>query len=255
MTQTAIITGITGQTGSYLADVLLEKGYKVYGLKRRASTINTERIDHLYIDPHKETNLELVYGDLADYSSIVSIVADVKPDMFFNMAAQSHVRVSFDIPEYTMDVTGNGVMRCLEAIRKYSPNTRFLQASSSVSGDTKVLIKHNNKIKLVEISTLTQNLEKTEYSDLECMTVDNDFNCKWSKVAYVFKHKSNNIFKIKGSGGLDITITGNHSVIVLDENLNLIEKKVEDLNLNDTFLSFNQEDIIKNKKYPNFDLT
>lgn len=131
MTQTAIITGITGQTGSYLADVLLEKGYKVYGLKRRASTINTERIDHLYVDPHKETNLELVYGDLADYSSIVSIVADVKPDMFFNMAAQSHVRVSFDIPEYTMDVTGNGVMRCLEAIRKYSPNTRFLQASSS----------------------------------------------------------------------------------------------------------------------------
>jgi len=125
--QNAIITGITGQTGSYLAKILLDKNYKVYGVVRRSSNFNTQRIDDVY-DHH---NLELVYGDLADYSSITSIVNDVKPDLFFNMAAMSHVRVSFDIPEYTMDVTGTGVIRCLEAIRRNSPNTRFLQASSS----------------------------------------------------------------------------------------------------------------------------
>lgn len=131
MQNTAIISGITGQTGSYLAEILLNKGYKVYGLKRRSSSFNTERIDHFYTDLHQNNQLELVYGDLSDYSSIVSLVADTKPNLFFNMAAQSHVRVSFDIPEYTMDITANGVVRCLETIRKYSPHTRFLQASSS----------------------------------------------------------------------------------------------------------------------------
>jgi GDPmannose 4,6-dehydratase len=126
MTQTACITGITGQTGSYLADLLLGKGYTVYGLKRRSSGFNTERIDHI-----KSEKLILQYGDLSDYSSLSSWVSDIKPDLFFNMGAQSHVRVSFDIPEYTMDVTGNGVMRVLEAIRKNSPKTQFLTASSS----------------------------------------------------------------------------------------------------------------------------
>lgn len=132
MNGTACITGITGQTGSYLCDLLLSKGYKVYGLKRRSSSLNTERIDHVYTDPHIESHmLEMVYGDLADYSSLASWIGDIKPDLFFNMAAQSHVRVSFDIPEYTMDVTGTGVMRVLEAIRKNSPKTKFLTASSS----------------------------------------------------------------------------------------------------------------------------
>jgi GDPmannose 4,6-dehydratase len=124
--KTACITGITGQTGSYLADLLLDKGYIVHGLKRRSSVFNTERIDHI-----REGNLLLQYGDLTDYSSLVSWVSDIKPDLFFNMAAQSHVRISFDVPEYTMDVTGVGVMRVLEAIRKNSPKTRFLTASSS----------------------------------------------------------------------------------------------------------------------------
>ncbi len=132
MTGTACITGITGQTGSYLCDLLLSKGYKVYGLKRRSSSLNTERIDHVYTDPHIESHmLEMVYGDLADYSSLASWIGDIKPDLFFNMGAHSHVRVSFDIPEYTMDVTGTGVMRVLEAIRKNSPKTKFLTASSS----------------------------------------------------------------------------------------------------------------------------
>jgi len=129
---TACITGITGQTGSYLCDLLLSKGYKVYGLKRRSSSLNTERIDHLYTDPHIDASkLEMVYGDLSDYSSLANWIGDIKPDLFFNMGAQSHVRVSFDIPEYTMDVTGTGVLRVLEAIRKNSPKTAFLTASSS----------------------------------------------------------------------------------------------------------------------------
>ena len=131
MTNTACITGITGQTGSYLCDLLLSKGYKVYGFKRRSSSLNTERIDHLYVDPHMAHRLELTYGDLTDYSSLSSWISDIKPDLFFNMGAQSHVRVSFDIPEYTMDVTGTGVTRVLEAIRKNSPKTKFLTASSS----------------------------------------------------------------------------------------------------------------------------
>lgn len=129
--KTACITGITGQTGSYLCDLLLEKGYKVYGLKRRSSSLNTDRLDHVYQDLHINDQLELVYGDLADYSSLSTLIGDTKPDLFFNMGAQSHVRVSFDIPEYTMDIDGTGVMRVLEAIRKNSPKTKFLTASSS----------------------------------------------------------------------------------------------------------------------------
>lgn len=131
MRKTACITGITGQTGSYLAELLLAKDYQVYGLKRRSSSLNTARLDHIYQDPHNNDRLKLVYGDMTDYSSIANLVTDVKPDLFFNLAAQSHVRVSFDIPEYTMDVASTGVIRCLEVIRKHSPNTRFLQASSS----------------------------------------------------------------------------------------------------------------------------
>src|SRR3989304_4774169 len=129
--KTAIVSGATGQTASYLIEILLEKGYKVYGIRRRASTFNTERIDHLYSDPHVSDRLELVYGDLADYSSISNLVSDIKPDLFFNCGAMSHVRISFDIPEDTADVTGTGVVRCLESIKKQSPQTRFLTMSSS----------------------------------------------------------------------------------------------------------------------------
>lgn len=129
--KTACITGVTGQTGSFLSEILLEQGYKVYGLKRRSSSLNTERLDHIYQDPHISKDLELVYGDLSDYSSIANLISDTKPDLFFNLGAQSHVRVSFDIPEYTMDIGATGVLRCLEAIRKHSPKTRFLQASTS----------------------------------------------------------------------------------------------------------------------------
>lgn len=131
MTKTAVISGCTGQTGSYLAEKLLADDYKVYGIKRRSSSLNTERLDHIYQDPHIDKKLELVYGDLSDYSSVSSLISEIKPDLFFNLGAQSHVAVSFQIPEYTADITGTGVIRALEAIRKNSPKTRFLQASSS----------------------------------------------------------------------------------------------------------------------------
>jgi GDPmannose 4,6-dehydratase len=131
MSKVACVSGISGQTGSYISEILLDKGYKVYGLKRSASNPNTQRIDHLYQDSHINNKLELVYGYLADTSSINSFISDIKPDLFFNCGAVSNVRTSFDIPEYTMDITGAGPLRCLEAIRKYSPKTRFLQCSTS----------------------------------------------------------------------------------------------------------------------------
>ena len=127
----ACISGITGQTGSYLCDLLLSKGYQVHGLKRRSSSLNTQRIDHVYTDPHDYGHMQLTYGDLSDYSSLATWIKEIQPDLFFNMAAQSHVRVSFDIPEYTMDITGTGVVRVLEALRNFSPKTKFLTASSS----------------------------------------------------------------------------------------------------------------------------
>ena len=127
----ALITGITGQDGSYLAEFLLNKGYEVYGIIRRSSSFNTERIDHLYKDPHEKPNLKLLYGDLNDSSSLAEIVHSVGPDEVYNLGAQSHVRVSFDIPEYTSEITGIGALRLLEAIRRTGCKTRFYQASSS----------------------------------------------------------------------------------------------------------------------------
>jgi GDPmannose 4,6-dehydratase len=128
----ALITGITGQDGSYLADLLLEKGYEVHGIIRRASTFNTARIDHLYTDPHIHgVRLFLHYGDLSDSVNLVKLLYDLKPDEIYHLAAQSHVRVSFDIPEYTSDVTGIGTIRILEAMRETGIRPRFYQASSS----------------------------------------------------------------------------------------------------------------------------
>jgi GDPmannose 4,6-dehydratase len=128
----ALVTGITGQDGSYLAELLLSKGYEVHGIMRRASTFNTSRIDHLYQDPHVNgVRLFLHYGDLADATSLAKLLYKIQPDEIYHLAAQSHVRVSFDIPEYTGDVTGLGTIRILEAIRDTGISTRFYQASSS----------------------------------------------------------------------------------------------------------------------------
>jgi GDPmannose 4,6-dehydratase len=128
----ALITGITGQDGSYLADLLIEKGYEVHGIIRRASTFNTSRIDHLYADSHiNGVRLFLHYGDLADSVNLVKLIYELKPDEIYHLGAQSHVRVSFDIPEYTSDVTGVGTIRILEAIRETGVRSKFYQASSS----------------------------------------------------------------------------------------------------------------------------
>jgi len=128
-----LITGITGQDGSYLAELLLSKGYEVHGIIRRASTFNTRRIDHIYHDPHNgdKINLYLHYGDIAVGETLQHMVYNIRPDEIYHLAAQSHVRVSFDMPEYTGDVTGLGTIRILEAVRKAEVNARFYQASSS----------------------------------------------------------------------------------------------------------------------------
>ena len=132
MSKRALITGISGQDGSYLAELLLEKGYEVWGIVRRSSSFNTARIEHLYRDPHEPgAKLKLVYGDLTDSSNLNHILRKVKPEEIYNLGAQSHVRVSFDIPEYTAAVTGLGVVRLLDAIREEGLKTRFYQASSS----------------------------------------------------------------------------------------------------------------------------
>ena len=134
MKRRAFITGITGQDGSYLAELLLAKGYDVHGLVRRSSSFNTERIDHIYQDPHEsDVQLKLHYGDLADGNALTSLLLEIEPDEVYNLGAQSHVRVSFDQPLYTVDIVGTGALRLLEACRQVnkSKEVRFYQASSS----------------------------------------------------------------------------------------------------------------------------
>jgi GDPmannose 4,6-dehydratase len=132
MTQKALITGVTGQDGSYLAELLLSKGHEVHGLIRRASTFNTGRIDHLYVDPHEpEARFFMHYGDLSDSGQLSHLIYNIQPDEIYHLAAQSHVRVSFDMPEYTGDATGLGTIRLLEAFRRSGIKAKFYQASSS----------------------------------------------------------------------------------------------------------------------------
>ena len=128
----ALITGVTGQDGSYLAELLLAKGYAVYGIIRRSSSFNTGRVDHLYQDRHDpDPRFRLIYGDLNDASSLNRIIRETAPDEIYNLGAQSHVRVSFDIPEYTGEITALGAVRLLEAIREAQISTKYYQASSS----------------------------------------------------------------------------------------------------------------------------
>ena len=130
--KTALITGVNGQDGSYLADLLLSKGYRVIGLKRRSSTINTNRVDHIYINEAvSSTQFKMHYYDLSDGSCVSNLLSQYKPDEFYNLAAQSHVAVSFEVPEYTSDGIAGGTLKILQAIRNISPSTRFYQASSS----------------------------------------------------------------------------------------------------------------------------
>jgi len=125
MAKKALVTGITGQDGSYLAELLLSKGYEVHGLIRRASSFNTARLEHLYADPHQQATLKLHYGDLSDASALARLIGKIAPDEIYNLAAQSHVRVSFDGPEYTTDITATGAVRLLEAIRETGIKTKY----------------------------------------------------------------------------------------------------------------------------------
>lgn len=129
----ALITGVTGQDGAYLSEFLLKKGYEVHGIKRRSSSYNTQRVDHLYVDPHYESNFKLHYGDLSDSTNLIRLIQEIKPDEVYNLGAMSHVKVSFESPEYTADVDGIGTLRLLEAIRicGLEKSTRFYQASTS----------------------------------------------------------------------------------------------------------------------------
>ena len=134
MMKSALITGITGQDGAYLAELLLNKGYEVHGIKRRSSLFNTQRVDHLYQDPHeKNVRFVLHYGDLTDATNLIRIVQEIQPDEIYNLGAQSHVKVSFESPEYTADADALGTLRLLEAIRMLGleKKTRFYQASTS----------------------------------------------------------------------------------------------------------------------------
>jgi len=132
MAKIALITGITGQDGSYLAEFLLSKGYEVHGLIRRASTFNTQRIDHIYIDPHSPVaRLFLHYGDLTDSGQLTNLIYNTSPDEIYNLGAQSHVKVSFDMPEYTGDTTALGTIKILEAVKRSGVKSKFYQASSS----------------------------------------------------------------------------------------------------------------------------
>ena len=134
MAKTALLTGITGQDGAYLADLLLKKGYNVHGIKRRSSLFNTDRIDHLYQDPHeKKVRMKLHYGDLTDSTNLIRIVQEVQPDEIYNLGAMSHVKVSFETPEYTANADGIGTLRILEAVRLLglTKKTRIYQASTS----------------------------------------------------------------------------------------------------------------------------
>jgi len=145
MAKKALITGITGQDGSYLAEFLLEKGYEVYGIIRRSSSFNTGRLEHLYQDPHEKRKMNLIYGDLSDSGSVTEIIRKVMPDEIYHLGAQSHVRVSFDIPEYTANVTGLGTLRILEAIKNFCPKAKFYQASSSEMFGKATEIPQNEK--------------------------------------------------------------------------------------------------------------
>ena len=132
--KTALITGVTGQDGSYLAELLLEKGYEVHGIKRRSSSFNTQRIDHLYVDQHEDhVKFKLHYGDLTDSTNLIRIIQEIQPDEIYNLGAMSHVKVSFDSPEYVANVDGIGTLRILEAVRILGLNnkTRIYQASTS----------------------------------------------------------------------------------------------------------------------------
>ena len=238
MAKRALITGILGQDGSHLTDLLLEKGYEVYGMMRRISVERFDNVQHVMQHPM----FRMVTGDLGDQNCLNRLVKEIWPDEIYNLAAQSQVGLSFEQPIYTADATGLGVTRVLEAIRLIKPDTKFYQASSSVTGNTPICIRRQGKVDIVSIESLfndDMNEDKTlKIEDIEVLSCTQDCKIDFVPINTAIRHKKDHIYKIKYANGGDIGITGDHSVITLDEQGQMIEKAVRDLSLNDFLLVY-----------------
>jgi GDPmannose 4,6-dehydratase len=237
----ALVTGITGQDGSYLAELLLDKGYEVHGLIRRTSSFNTMRIDHIL------DRLELHYGDLVDGSGLIRIVDRVKPDEIYNLGCMSHVRVSFDIPVYCHETIIIGTMNLLEAIRQCLDVTKvkFYQASSSVVGDTPIIVKHiaTGTVEVIDISEI----ENTYNNYMALCNIGG--RAKFSKITGFSKHRKDHIYNLRYSGGGNVGVTGDHSVEVLDNDGYIISQRVDQLSIGDNIVSLDSSfgDSIRSK--------
>lgn len=250
----AIISGAFGQDSSYLAELLLEKDYIVVGFARRVSNRDDSNVRHLLTNP----DFILEYGDVTDLSSIMSLIKKYNPNEFYNLAAMSFVGSSWAEPIVTQEVNYKGVINCLEAIRILKPDCRFYQASSSVTGDTKVIIRKNKTDVIVDkIENIIDGDtdSKIDLGDIECLSIDEDYKLGWFKINYGFKHYADNLYNIKGHGGLDLTLTGDHSVIVMNKDGDLVDKRVDELNNSDFLLSPIGDLVNEDSEYQEFDLS
>ncbi len=238
----ALITGVTGQDGSYLAEFLLDKGYDVVGMVRRTSIINLDRIEHI------QDRITLVQGDLLDEASLIGILREFEPDEVYNLAAMSFVPTSWQQPVLTGEATALGVTRLLDAIRVVDPKIRFYQASSSVDGQTPVLIRRGNKVTLVPIETLIPSEEKREtvtlaLEDTEVLSVDSEYRIRFAPVSHAIRHLKDRLYTVKYKGGGELRVTGDHSVIVFGENGELVAKRVAEICVGDYLITYTGADI------------
>lgn len=234
---TALITGITGQDGSYLAEFLLEKGYEVVGMVRRSSTVNFDRIRHI------QDKITIVQGDLLDQVSLIDLLREHRPQEVYNLAAQSFVPTSWKQPVLTGEFTALGVTRILDAIRIVDPSIKFYQASS-VDGDTPVLIRRQGVIELLPIAQLIppeyqQKRVTLQLQGVEVLSVDEAGHVTFVQASHVSRHPKNRLYTLKYKGGGELKITGDHSVIVFGENGELIPKRVDELQVGDYLITYN----------------
>ncbi|HEV2235031.1 MAG TPA: GDP-mannose 4,6-dehydratase, partial [Ktedonobacterales bacterium] len=234
----ALITGITGQDGSYLAELLLEKGYRVYGMVRRASTPNDWRIRHLL------DRVEILDADLVDQLSLISALRQSRAAEVYNLAAMSFVSTSFQQPVATGEYTGLSVARMLEAVRLADWPIRYYQASTSVDGSTPILVRCGGEIKLIPIEQLVppgmdQRRVNVPLDDVEVLTVDEQNAVTFASVSHVSRHPKQRLYTVKYKGGGLLKITGDHSVIVFGDDGALVSKRVDELHENDYLITYN----------------
>ena len=238
----ALITGITGQDGSYLAEFLLEQGCEVIGMVRRTSIINLDRVESI------QDHITLVQGDLQDEASLIGILREFQPQEVYNLAAMSFVPTSWQQPVQTGEATGLGVTRMLDAIRIVDPSIRFYQASSSVDGQTPVLIRRAGQVTLVPIETLIPPEEKRETAtvalgDTEVLTVDSEYRVRFAPASHAIRHLKDRLYTVTFKGGGKLKVTGDHSVIVFGENGELAAKRVDELQIGDYLITYVGADI------------